>query len=102
LAWKLGNASAETLTNLDFHGELDDCDICSQGELKHSKFSRRASYAQELLRGVHSDVMGHSSRGTRDMSRKAFTKTLRFWSYLAAATLELIKEQRTTHALLII
>jgi hypothetical protein len=48
----------ETLRKLGFHGDLDDCHICPQGKLKHSKFSKRTSYAQHLLERVHSDVMG--------------------------------------------
>jgi hypothetical protein len=48
----------ETLRKLGFHGHLDDCYICPQGKLKHSKFSKRTSYAQQILERVHSDVMG--------------------------------------------
>jgi len=55
---RLGHASVETLRKLGFHGDLDDCLIFPQGKLKHSKFSRRTSYAQQLLERVHSDVMG--------------------------------------------
>ena len=55
---RLGHASVETLKKLGFHGDLDDCHICPQGKLKHSKFSRSTSYAQQLLERVHSDVIG--------------------------------------------
>jgi hypothetical protein len=55
---RLGHESVETLRKLGFHGDLDDCHICPQGKLKHSKFARRTSYAQQLLERVHSDVMG--------------------------------------------
>ena len=53
-----GHASVETLRKLGFHGDLDDCHICPQGKPKHSKFSKRTSYAQQLLERVPSDVMG--------------------------------------------
>jgi hypothetical protein len=55
---RLGDASVETLRELGFRGDLDDCHICPQGKLKHYKFSRTTSYAQQLLERVHSDVMG--------------------------------------------
>ena len=105
--YRLGHASVETLRKLGFHGDYDDCHICPQGKLKHSKFARRTSYAQHLLERVHSDVMGPFIEGywgekycllfIDEMSRKAFIKTLKSRSEVAAATLELIKkEQRRT------
>jgi hypothetical protein len=48
----------ETLRKLSFHGEIDDYHICTQGNLKYSKFSRSTSYGQELLQRFHSDGMG--------------------------------------------
>jgi len=60
---RLGHASVETLRKLGVHGDLDDCHICPQGKLKHSKFSRRTSYAQQLLERVHSDIMGPFIQG---------------------------------------
>jgi hypothetical protein len=50
--------SKETLRKLGFHGELDDCHICTQGKLEHSKFSRSTSYCQQLLQRVLSDFQG--------------------------------------------
>jgi len=89
----------ETLRKLGFHGDRDDCHICPQGKLIHSKFSRRTSYAQQLLERVHSDVKGTF---IEEMSCKAFMKTLKSRSEVAAATLELIKkEQRRTQASLV-
>ena len=94
----------ETLRKLGFIGEFDDCRICPQGKLKHSKFLRRTSYAQQLLERVHSDVVGPFIEGywgetycllfIDEMSRKAFIKTLKSRSKVAAATLELIKKKR--------
>jgi hypothetical protein len=55
---RLGHASVETLKKLGLRGDLDDCYICPQGKLKHFKFSRRKSYAQQLLERIHSDVTG--------------------------------------------
>jgi len=109
---RLGHARVETLRKLGFHGELDDCHICPQGKLKHSKFSRGTSYAQQLLERIHSDVMGPFIEGywgekycllfIDEMSKKAFIKTLIPRSEVAAATLELIKkEQRRTQASLV-
>ena len=45
---RLGHASVETLKRLGFHGDLDDCHICPQAKLKHSKFARRTSYAHNF------------------------------------------------------
>jgi transposase InsO family protein len=95
-----------------FHGNLKDCHICPQGKLKQSKFSKSTSYAQQLQERVHSDVMGtfierywgekYCLLFSDEMSRKAFIKTLKFRSEVAAATLELIqKEQRRTRASLV-
>ena len=47
----------ETVRKLGFHEELDDCHICPQ-VIKHSKFLISTSYAQQLLKRVHSDNMG--------------------------------------------
>jgi len=76
---------------------------------RKTQFSRRTSYAQQLLGRVYSDVMGPFIEGYRgekyclpfidEMSRKAFIKTLKSRSEVAVATLELIKkEQRRTQA----
>jgi hypothetical protein len=101
---RLGHASVETLRKLGFHGDLDDCNICSQGKLKHSKFSRRTFYAQQLLERVHSDFMGPFIEGywrekccllfVDEMSRKAFIKTLKSRSEVATATLKLFKKEQ--------
>ena len=98
------HASIETLRKLEFHRELDDCHICPQGKLKHSKLSRRTSYTQQLLERFHSDIMSPFVSGywgerycllfMDEMSRKAFIKTLKSRSKVAAATLELIKKKR--------
>jgi len=89
----------ETLRKLGLHGELDDCHICPQVKLKHSKCSTRTSFALER---VHSDIMGPLIEGywgekycllfIDEMSRKSFIKTLKSRSEFAAATLELIKK----------
>jgi len=108
---RLGHASVETLRKLGF-GDLDDCHICPQGKLKHPKFSKRTPYAQQVLEQGHSDFMGPFIEGycgekycvlsSKEMSRKAFIKTLKSRSEVAASTLELIqKEQRRTQASLV-
>ena len=83
----LGHAGMEIFWNLGFRGELEDCLVCPQGELKHSKFSWATSYAQGLLEWFHSDVMGLFIEGyweekfclvlVDDMSIKVFIKTLK-------------------------
>jgi len=83
------HASIETLRKLEFHRELDDCHICPQGKLKHSKFSRRTSYAQQLHRELKYCLLFID-----EMSRKAFIKTLKSRSQVAAVTLELIKKEQ--------
>jgi len=85
----------EALRKLGLHGDLDDCHICPQGKLKHSKFSRRTSYAQQLLERVHSDVMGPFIEGywgekycllfIDEMLRNSFIKTLKSRSEVTAA-----------------
>jgi len=72
----------ETLRKLGFHGNLENCHICLQGKVMHSKFSRWKSYAEQSRKTLSPFI--------DEMSRKVFLKTLNSRSQVAAATLELV------------
>ena len=74
--WKLSESWDFTQTVITAH--------LPQGKLKHSKFSGKTSYAQELIDRGHSWVLSSRATGEKKLSllvqhksRKAFIKTLK-------------------------